>query len=440
MDGVCTRCGAADPDYKPELTYTYTDTVVAPTCTEQGYTLHTCNEDAGRSFKDSYTAPLGHEFDGKNLGAKCIRCHTDLFVFSHTVEATCQDGGCDVYVSILDPNDIRMNNFTDPLDHHFVDGVCTECGAKDDSYHPSYGDNYDRTYYNNTIASLTNQARTDRGQSALRYASEYQAAADTRAQELITSFSHTRPDGTNPETALDALGAEYDAFGENIAYVSAMYKPSKIVDNWIASPGHFTNMMNGSYDSFVVGTACDGTYVYAVQIFFSAVDDASLTLSEETENTAPALPAAEPEADAGKEAAPTEETAPAEEAADNTVILPEQETPAPEATAETLPAQDGEEAADVDTGSGLTEETPAPEAAPETAPETGPESAAETVPAPQAPAEPPEAPAEPAAPVEPAEPTPGDEVSEEPAAGPEVSGDVPADTPVQEAPAEGQAE
>lgn len=28
----------------PALGYTFTETVVAPTCTEDGYTLHTCNE------------------------------------------------------------------------------------------------------------------------------------------------------------------------------------------------------------------------------------------------------------------------------------------------------------------------------------------------------------------------------------------------------------
>ena len=53
-----------------EPVYTYTDTVVAPTCTQQGYTRHECNEDPSRSYDDSYTDPLGHDFQN---GA-CTRC------------------------------------------------------------------------------------------------------------------------------------------------------------------------------------------------------------------------------------------------------------------------------------------------------------------------------------------------------------------------------
>ena len=40
--------------------HNYTETVVAPTCIAQGYTLHTCS--CGDSYKDSYTAALGHSF------------------------------------------------------------------------------------------------------------------------------------------------------------------------------------------------------------------------------------------------------------------------------------------------------------------------------------------------------------------------------------------
>lgn len=42
--------------------HTYTDNVTAPTCTEQGYTTHTC-ADCGDSYTDSYTDALGHAWD-----------------------------------------------------------------------------------------------------------------------------------------------------------------------------------------------------------------------------------------------------------------------------------------------------------------------------------------------------------------------------------------
>lgn len=45
----------------PALQHKYVDKVVAPTCTEKGYTLHTC-ERGDSEYKDNYTDALGHEY------------------------------------------------------------------------------------------------------------------------------------------------------------------------------------------------------------------------------------------------------------------------------------------------------------------------------------------------------------------------------------------
>lgn len=42
-------------------THSYNAQTVAPTCTEQGYTLHRCS--CGASYKDSYTNATGHSYD-----------------------------------------------------------------------------------------------------------------------------------------------------------------------------------------------------------------------------------------------------------------------------------------------------------------------------------------------------------------------------------------
>ena len=54
---TCTRCGAI---ITPALGHQYTDKVTPPTCTEMGYTTHTCDR-CGDSYKDNYTAPTGHK-------------------------------------------------------------------------------------------------------------------------------------------------------------------------------------------------------------------------------------------------------------------------------------------------------------------------------------------------------------------------------------------
>ena len=72
-DGKCTRCDATDPNYVAPHTHSYTSTVTAPTCTEKGYTTHTCSI-CGDSYKDSYTKALGHDYkDGK-----CTRCGAEV--------------------------------------------------------------------------------------------------------------------------------------------------------------------------------------------------------------------------------------------------------------------------------------------------------------------------------------------------------------------------
>ena len=50
-----------DPIYAGD----YAETVVAPTYTEQGYTLHLCP--CGDSYKDNYTDATGHKWDGGTM-------------------------------------------------------------------------------------------------------------------------------------------------------------------------------------------------------------------------------------------------------------------------------------------------------------------------------------------------------------------------------------
>ena len=60
-------------------TYTYWEEVIAPTCTEKGYTVHHCNEDSSRDYIDSEVAALGHDGQSQADGSiVCSRCGTVL--------------------------------------------------------------------------------------------------------------------------------------------------------------------------------------------------------------------------------------------------------------------------------------------------------------------------------------------------------------------------
>ena len=58
---LCTKCNVAtqvsDPDNLPALGHDYSSSVVAPTATAQGYTLHTCSR-CGDSYQDNFVDPV----------------------------------------------------------------------------------------------------------------------------------------------------------------------------------------------------------------------------------------------------------------------------------------------------------------------------------------------------------------------------------------------
>ena len=58
----CTVCGSTvETAIIPMLKHSYDAVVTAPTCTEKGYTTHTCSK-CGDSYVDSYVDALGHSF------------------------------------------------------------------------------------------------------------------------------------------------------------------------------------------------------------------------------------------------------------------------------------------------------------------------------------------------------------------------------------------
>ena len=57
----CTSCGYSETAEIAATGHNYTTKVVAPTCTAQGYTLHTCSK-CGNNYKDTYTNAKGHSF------------------------------------------------------------------------------------------------------------------------------------------------------------------------------------------------------------------------------------------------------------------------------------------------------------------------------------------------------------------------------------------
>ena len=116
------------------------------------------------------------------------------------------------------------------------------------------------------VARLVNEERAKAGLPLLTVDPGAAAAAQIRAKEIQTSFSHTRPDGRNFSTALTEAGARFAGAGENIAYGQAT--PRQVMDVWMNSSGHRANILNESYTSIGVGYERNSAGVaYWTQLF-----------------------------------------------------------------------------------------------------------------------------------------------------------------------------
>ena len=63
-------------------THSYKDVVTAPTCTEKGYTTHTCA--CGKSYVDTYTDALGHAWDSGKVTKEPTETETGVKIFTCT--------------------------------------------------------------------------------------------------------------------------------------------------------------------------------------------------------------------------------------------------------------------------------------------------------------------------------------------------------------------
>ena len=133
--GKCIRCGEKE-DSSETHKHDYKSRVVEPTCTEGGYTLWEC--ECGKSYETLHTKALGHEYkDGLcvRCGAKDPNAHTHKYVETVT-KPTCTEKGCTTYTCSI-CGDSYKGSYTDALGHSYVGGVCTRCGAKDPNYKPA---------------------------------------------------------------------------------------------------------------------------------------------------------------------------------------------------------------------------------------------------------------------------------------------------------------
>ena len=135
-------------------THSYTDTVTAPTCTEQGYTTHACS--CGHSYIDTYTNATDHKFvnyvpDGNatteadgtktahcentgcnktntitDVGSKLPNAHKHSYTSVET-KPTCTQQGFTTYTCSC--GDSYQDSIVAAKGHNFDSTVCSQCNT-----------------------------------------------------------------------------------------------------------------------------------------------------------------------------------------------------------------------------------------------------------------------------------------------------------------------
>lgn len=102
------------------------------------------------------------------------------------------------------------------------------------------------------VLALVNQERAKNGLAALSWGTTCEGAANTRARELVSSYSHTRPDGSSWQTAcpIPATGGKS---GENLNAGNAAVSPKTVVASWMNSPEHRKNILDPDFKYLSVG-------------------------------------------------------------------------------------------------------------------------------------------------------------------------------------------
>lgn len=270
--------------------HSYEETVTEPTCTEGGYTTHTCS-DCGDSYTDSETEALGHDYSSEItteptctetgvMTYTCSRCGDsyteDIEATGHSYvatdsSATCTEGGYTTYVC-SECGDTYTDNATEPLGHDYTSEVtteptCTETGIM--TYTCSRcGDSYTEE-----IAATGHTTETQNAKDAT--CTEVGYTGDTVCTvcgetieygEVIAALGHTEAEAVR-ENEVAATCTEAGSY-ESVVYCSVCgeelsretiavdatghTKGTAVRENYVAP----TATTAGSYDSVVYCTVC----------------------------------------------------------------------------------------------------------------------------------------------------------------------------------------
>ncbi|WP_294155956.1 CAP domain-containing protein [uncultured Selenomonas sp.] len=168
-------------------------------------------------------------------------------------DTTCEDGSCDDEDDDedYDDDDEDDEDYDDDDDEDDEDDEDYDDDEdEDDEDYDDDEDEDDGSYaeYAEDVLAAVNRNRTAYGLRPLTLAEDLCEDADIRAEEIVSNFSHTRPNGSSCFTI---ISGSYRRVAENIAGGHATAEET--VDQWMNSPPHRANILDPALEELGVG-------------------------------------------------------------------------------------------------------------------------------------------------------------------------------------------
>lgn len=124
--GICVRCGILDPNRDTQHEHDFIPTVTKPTCLTEGFTTYTCS--CGECYTKDYVSAVGHKTQLQN--AKAAGCLTGGYTGDEvcTVCGKVFKQGSVIFALGHDPQSVRVKAPTCTESGYTGDLICMRCG------------------------------------------------------------------------------------------------------------------------------------------------------------------------------------------------------------------------------------------------------------------------------------------------------------------------
>lgn len=168
-------------------------------------------------------------------------------------------------------NNVIEENINKPLDD--VEEIIDNMNIPNNNYDGNGSDAF-LAEVERLIFEKVNAERQNIGLQVYSYNNSMEKYARIKSEDMGVRgyFDHSNPEGELITVTMSRDGVGYNAWGENIAYITGSTDPnflaSQFMNNWMNSEGHRANILSTNFTDIGVGVYSIGGAIYATQEFY----------------------------------------------------------------------------------------------------------------------------------------------------------------------------